>query len=341
MSYQLSNVNKLNQILLLSDSQINASVNNNIIAIDKTTLDPKYKLGLVNDLITSPLTVAEIRTNTIRSIGVNDDLLIDANGNGKILLSTLSDGGIKLKASNNINWSMSVTNNNDSKAIVLGTILVGDNERPSISSKNADITGWHPLYIQNVSHDLDPSGYVVMGDIDKTISDPLSVKLVVGGGIYNYGDIKTSDGIVFKDNNTTLSHRLTGVPTGLRVHTLPDQSGKIVQENTNMIGFWNDVDGVMTNTSVNVMTFSARDVLLFRVDAMVAENDTCLFELINLQNGDIMGSIPVSESIRGLHYDLAIVNLPVTATYMGVRFTKTAGTGGSRFYSVSIFGGAY
>src|SRR4051794_25861736 len=84
----------------LSFSDVTIDSNNDMTSIRNLTTSRDIQTG------PSGGSTYGLKTNKITSIGTNDDIIIDANGSGSILMNSLVNGGLRLVNidSNNANW---------------------------------------------------------------------------------------------------------------------------------------------------------------------------------------------------------------------------------------------
>ena len=71
---------------------------------------------------------------------VDENLNIDAQGTGRIIMSTLVNGGCKFVGVDADNWGVLVTNSTDVTSVVIGTYNNGVEGQPSIGANNTVLT---------------------------------------------------------------------------------------------------------------------------------------------------------------------------------------------------------
>ena len=236
--------------------------------------------------VLSNKTLPTLKTNSISSIGTNDDIVIDANGTGIIRLNTVENGGVKIVGSNNTNFGLSISNVSNAKAIVAGVYQSAGEDRPTIGAQTSSFSAWSPLWIQS-SGDLTP---VIIANVSEATATATGAKLYVAGPITtdtsykinstvvlsattlgtsvinssittntgslrNVGSISSSSSIRLRDNLTNAHILTSGIaPSGARNHFLIDKSGTLCHTEDRMLTF-PFVSDIMTSALVFTKIF--------------------------------------------------------------------------------------
>lgn len=334
MSYQIPNRNKINDVLQLSESQISSLANNDVLGIDLTSLNPVMKAGTLNDFMPNPLIATEIHTNTIRSIGANDNLIIDAQGTGEVQILTVTNGGFKVTSTVDSSWAARFTNATSQTAVVLGSYLQGGQNRPSIAGHLQDMSDWYPLWIQWDNLAVNSNSYVVMGDI------PVAIAAGTGSKLYVQGDVGTTTNLKLRDDGTN-RHTISGnSPGGTRTHTLPNKNGTIQHLNQAFQAFGIDattnIVGLAAFTNLGCFAWRGADKYdlgptdLIHLNIVVHADavGTVEFKLRNESGAvDITGTITVN-TINGYSYHVVPIqfnDFPVLSAVLGIQGKVGAG----------------
>ena len=176
--------------------------------------------------------------DNIRS-AIDENLNIDAQGTGRIIMSTLANGGCKFVGADADNWGVLVTNSTDSTGVVIGTYNNGLEDQPTIGANDTALTVWDNLWIN-------PGGKTIIGNATRAdvtgASDP---RLYVLGNSYLNGTmnvINTSrfwNYIDLNYSNSGGSHRLTSQPSNpaqLYNHYFQEEHGTVAHKTDVIIG---------------------------------------------------------------------------------------------------------
>jgi hypothetical protein len=145
-----------------------------------------------------------IRTNLIMSVSANDNLVIDAQGTGRILFQTLTNHGVEFENTNtgtsNTHWisTSSYTTSSD-RALVSGTFVVELTPeptptyewRPTIGGHTTNYLFWTPIWINP-----GPDSPIIMGNSLFSTSQINLNKLYVVGNTETTGILRANNIIV-------------------------------------------------------------------------------------------------------------------------------------------------
>jgi len=168
----------------------------------------------------------KIQTNSITSIGANDDISIDANGSGIMRFNTIVNNGCLFGGNTGglgFNWAIKTTFDSalaTDPCAIIGTATEsgGGSKIAVVGSNDLQAANWTPLYMQPT---VAPNGIVVLGDTTPAIA------IASGSKLYSVGGISSSSTLKTNDNGGTNFHSLGGSVSGARVHTLQDATGTI------------------------------------------------------------------------------------------------------------------
>ena len=163
-----------------------------------------------------------ITTNSITSVGENDDLTIDANGTGIVYVNSLVEGGIQFQSATNNSWTYLLKSSVDDTRLAMGIRQPSGARKPTISGISPDFATYHPIWLGA----LDSTTPTIMGNVESSVATALSAKLYVDGVTVSSGNILAGGDVVVKKATST-SGTITGTFTGNRTFTLPDTDGTI------------------------------------------------------------------------------------------------------------------
>ena len=329
MSYQIPSIQKINKIGQLTDTQIEALATNDIICIDKSDSNPKYVAKTITDIFP-----AAIKTNLITSIAANDNLTLDALGTGKIILSSLSNGGVRFQGSNLTNWANFSTNVTGSEGVITGVFDNSTDQRPSVGANNTAFTIWAPLWINQGSQ-------TIMGDIARAslASAPfVDKRAIVEGKFYATSDIDCG-GSIKLGINTGHFHSITntGLPGIDYTHTLPNANGTISQLGDVPACLFSSVAGISLNGIFARCTSSSISKLEFSM--LIDTGDTVEIRVTNtVTSAIVMTMTNAATTITPLIYRTTTITTPVNVdSQLHISFNKTSGGGASALYSATIY----
>jgi len=143
--------------------------------------------------------------------GVNKNIELDAQGDGKIQAKTLVKGGMEFyNVDESTNWIATAwkgTGVGTTSNLVAGVLNVTGERRPIIGSHNDGLTAWDNLWVN-------PGGLTIFGETAGSTFFGYKVGII--------GKVKTTDDIVFKNLGT-----ITNTATVDRTYTFPDKSGTV------------------------------------------------------------------------------------------------------------------
>jgi hypothetical protein len=147
-------------------------------------------------------TLGILKTNHIQSITGNDNIIIDAVGNGIVSFPTTHKGGFQIISKDlSANWlPFVVTGTGSANSIVGGIWQESGEDRPMIGGHNAALNAWYNLYTQI------GGGSFVIGNVTSAT--------VGSNKLYVLGDTRTS-GTMTCNTLTTNNITLTGTVTSI------------------------------------------------------------------------------------------------------------------------------
>lgn len=173
-----------------------------------------------------------IQTNNITSVGASDNIIIDANGSGRILFPTTGNGGVKITGSNTTSYPLMISNSTDLNSVVIGTYYDGTTHNATIGANTSTFSAWKPLWLQT-SGDTTP---IICGSGVESTAIASGSKLFINGNVTSTSDIKSSvlsaSNNIYLQNTGSNYHLLTStVPASQYTHTFPNATGTIAQSN--------------------------------------------------------------------------------------------------------------
>lgn len=159
-----------------------------------STLTVTGQSTLDNTIIgTSGSYTKKLAVNRIESIGDNDDIQIDANGSGKIILDTLTGGGVRMRSvDSTVNWlsNMAYSLTNASRAVVFGVYDRGTELRPTFAGHVLDVdqnpSDWATFWL---NWGQTPGTHcIIIGDSTSSVCSPG----VLDNAFYVTGNMQTS-----------------------------------------------------------------------------------------------------------------------------------------------------
>lgn len=161
---------------IYSTSTIN---NNSLIVGDLGSRNVKQTGVLIdssNNITGATSLTGNIKTNSIVSIGANDDIVIDANGGGRVLFNTVINGGVAISNinSSNLYWiSLTQSQIGSDRVLVSGSYYYGE-WQPTIGGHTSGLTGWMPLWVN-------PGQTTIFGQTSSTAAAINANKIYVVG----------------------------------------------------------------------------------------------------------------------------------------------------------------
>jgi hypothetical protein len=137
-----------------------------------------------------------IATNSITSIGTNDDITIDANGTGKINLTTVQNGGVSITSTTTTGFPLLIQNSYAPvdttlpKIVVAGVYEVSSEQRPTFGANRKDYGDWSPMWL-NWGATAGPTGVTIIGNAAASTATN-SERLIVDGNTTVNGQIVTT-----------------------------------------------------------------------------------------------------------------------------------------------------
>lgn len=154
--------------------------NNTLLIGDVGTRNIKNSGVLVdssNNITGVTSLTGNIKTNSIISIGANDDIVIDANGAGRILFNTVINGGVAISNINgsNLYWiSLTQSTAGSDRVVVSGTFYYNGEFQPTIGGHASDLSAWMPVWIN-------PGQSSIFGQVQSTVAAINSNKVYIQG----------------------------------------------------------------------------------------------------------------------------------------------------------------
>lgn len=232
MSYKLPNVYKINEVLQLSETEINNLSDGDLLTIDMTTLNPVLKAKTVNEVLGDPLEV-----NKIESRNAGDNLTLEAKGTGKIILDNVGNSGFQVINESADEWGIVSLDSTQALGVVAGNRTFGGAEnRPSIGGNTFTAgapTAWASLWVQPVD---DAEARLIVGNQTDTIASASGQKMYVKGGISTNTAYKIDNKLIHDDtgayiaaNSTnTIYHKIASQgATSQHIHSLLPVNGKL------------------------------------------------------------------------------------------------------------------
>lgn len=325
---------------------VNDTSANRTYTIQDTGADANFIMSEGNQSINGEKTFNNtLKTNTITSIGANDDLILDANGTGQMRFNTIINngcifGGDLVSGVPNYNWAIKTIFNgitNPDPCCVIGTFEISGNKIASIGSNNNEATLWTPLYLQPVSVS---TAVVALGDEVPSVVLATGAKLFTKGATYNTGDITTESNAILRKNGAN-GHVLTSsiLPTSTYTHILQPKNGTVCHTDQRLIPF--PFFATFTTTSltyVDVATFLFVGVggggngYVFNGSFLYISHTTTVAQTLNYRIQDITnGNTIISGSSAGTGS-----NVITSAT----GFTNLSGNSANWVLQVNVTGGS-
>jgi len=137
-------INEPSNQIINSNTNFSQTVNfvdtsaNRVYSVQDTGSDANFVMSEGAQTIAGNKTFSgSILCNDITSIGANDDIVLDANGTGKVKFQTLSNGGTVFSGGGPSNWAIEATNSNAVNSIVCGSYFSGGENRPTIGGNDS------------------------------------------------------------------------------------------------------------------------------------------------------------------------------------------------------------
>lgn len=278
--------------------------------------------------------------NNITSVGADDNITIDANGNGKIRFTTLQNAGIECIGADADNWAMRLSNSTDSVSVVLGTFNNGE-DHPSIGGHLSNMSAWSPLWIQDGNIGSNAGSYVVVGASTASQSQASGTnKVFVQGNVAMTNHIN-----IYDAGNGTSYHRLTEVATtGTRVHSLQDSSGTIahlsdITASTPKWSFGSQAgENAATGTKSIYFGFGDTSFSLMEIFATVETGTTGHLEGRNSSDSSQIFSIDVvGDDTLTYASTTSFTNVSGSKNLIIVDWTRTGGAGACNLFGARLF----
>lgn len=329
MSYQVPNINKLNQILQLSEADISSLVDKDVLNISMTTKNPILKATDINSIIPDPFTRDTIYVNNINSATFNGDLNLDASGTGSINLNTVNNLGVVVNQTANNFMSLKLAGPTGDRSLIFGRSdqYAGELQNTICGADNIATTS------KSLALNSNGTAPVIIGPaLDITASNN---KLYVIGNIGASADLKLAD-------NGTNYHSLQPVATtGQRNHQFIDRSSIIAAtyQNEYALTAVQAINIAPLGIYTNIAFYHWRGSD-FTIPLTGVNNAKCWFVLSSDNTADIdillidndigatiggINSLPVLAGDKKYSFTFNMGNLPAVSTCLSIQAVRNAG----------------
>lgn len=269
MTFQLQDVNKINGILQMTEPEVAATVDGDILYIDKSNKNPKLKAGATVSLTT-------LRTTNLYNKTDNTDLNIDALGTGRILLNTAQLGGVRITSNSITAFPLVIANPTGTRVNVLGVYDSGGESRPVYGAHNAALNAFAPIWI---SPSGDTSSPIIMGNFSQAIAQTITdCKLFVEGNITT----RSSMTLGLNTSNGFRHHIDYTAPTGVFTHTLGENNGNIanIQQCEMIIPMISNTLNLVASSNIDLAITPCKGYNAYKP----LETNDCVLRIITFSN---------------------------------------------------------